>query len=318
MRRSPLLAVAGLLAAVPAAGAPRLQVSLEPETLTVGDRVEALLELAVEPAELAGEPRFPAWGDRWGGAEVLEAGPVERHGSGYRQRLLLTAFRTGRLELPPKTVAVPGPSETTELRTPADLVLAVESVLPPDVETGELAARPPVHPRSLPLGGAFWWTAGALGALALGAVALARGLTRKRTRQGEPAAAGPLESLTRRLDAAARELHALGTGEGHAVLSLCLRGFLAGRLGFPAVESTTTEIRRELRRIRVAPELEARTSELLRACDRVKFAREPVALATLEARFEAVRELARRLDADLRPPLPSDGAGDVERREVAA
>lgn len=314
MRRRALLGVAGLLAALPAAGAPRLQVALEPETVTVGDRVEALLEVAVEPSELAGEPRFPAWGERWGGAEILEVGPVERHRSGYRQRLALTAFRTGRLELPPKAVAVPGPVETTELRTPADLVLAVESVLPPDAGAGELAARPPAPPRSLPLGGAFWWTAGILGALALGAAAL----TQSRSRRGGSSPASPLEALTRRLDAAARELHTLGTAEGHAVLSRCFREFLAGRLGFPAVESTTTEIRRELRRMRIAPELETRASELLRACDRVKFAREPVALATLDARFEAVQELARRLEADLRPPLPADGAGAGERREVAA
>ena len=26
---------------------------------------------------LAGEPRFPTWGDHWGDAEVIEAGPVE-------------------------------------------------------------------------------------------------------------------------------------------------------------------------------------------------------------------------------------------------
>lgn len=313
MRAAPHLAVAAFLAAGPAGAVPRLQVSLEPDTVTVGDRVEAVLELAVEPAELAGEPRFPAWGERWGGAEVVDAGAVERRPSGYRQRLTLTAFRTGRVKLPPRTVALPGEVETVELSTPVDLALTVESVLPADAGTGELSARPPAPPRSLPLGGAFWWTAGSLAVLALGAVALAR---RRGLEGAEYGAADPLEELSRRLDAAARELERLGGAEGHAVLSLALRRYLGRRLGFPAVESTTTEIRRELRRTAVAAEVETRAAELLRACDRVKFAREPASLATLEDRLAAARELARRLEDDLRPVAA--GAGPTGRREVAA
>lgn len=317
MRAMALLpALAALLAATPAAGAPRIQVTLEPDTLTVGDRVEALIELSAGPSELAGEPRFPAWGERWGGAEILEAGPVERLRSGYRQRLTLTAFRTGRVELPPKAVAVPGPVETAELRTPADLALTVESVLPPDAETGDLAGRPPAPPRSLPFGGAFWWTAGSLAALALGAVALAR--ARHRDPEGASPAASPLEELARRLDAASRELEVLGAAEGHAVLSRSFRRYLGRRLGFPAVESTTTEIRRELRRLHLAPDVEARADELLRACDRVKFAREPVATATLTTRIEAVREVAHRLEEDLRPAVPGARDGTGGEREVAA
>lgn len=313
MRITPHLALAAVLAGEPAVAAPRLQVSLEPDTVTVGDRVDAVLELTVEPAELAGEPRFPAWGERWAGTEILEAGPVERRPSGYRQRLTLAAFRTGRVELPPRTVALPGPVETVELSTPGDLALTVESVLPADAGTGELSARPPTPPRSLPLGGAFWWTAGSLAALALGAVALARRRGLQGTGHG---AVDPLEELSRRLDTAARELETMGGTEGHAVLSLALRRYLGRRLGFAALESTTTEIRRELRRTAVASEVETRAAELLRACDRVKFAREPVSLATLEARLAAVRELARRLEEDLRPVGAE--AGPAGRREVAA
>lgn len=295
-----------------AAGAATLEVALEPETVTVGDRLEARLILSTGPGELAGEPRFPEWGERWGAVEVVEVGAVERHGDEHRQRLVLVAFRTGDLELPPRPVAVPGPDRTEELRTPADLALRVESVLPAGEETEALEPEPPAPPRALPVGAPFWWTLGALSLLAAGALALAA----RRHRGGAAAAAGPrrspAEELTRAL-AEVREVPA--PEEGHARLSLALRRYLGRSLGFPAVESTTSEIRRELRARRVPAAVEGRTDEILRACDRVKFAREPVARAALAARIEAAREVAGELEAHRAPPPVEGSVGS--RREAA-
>lgn len=314
------LVLAGLVAwAAPAAaaGAASLDATLEPPTATVGDRVEARLVLATGPGELAGEPRFPAWGERWGAAEVVEAGPVERSRSGagtieHSQHLVLTAFRTGDLELPPRRVAVPGPDGTTELWTPAELTLRVASVLPDGEEAESVEPQPPAPPRALPLGAAFWWTLAALSLLAVGAVTLA-------VRRHRPAAGsrgrrpGPAEELAEALRSAGREP---APDEGHVLLSLALRRYLGRTLGFPAPESTTSEVRRELRRRRVPAAVEARTDELLRACDRVKFACEPVARQTLEARLEAAREVAGALEAHLAPLHPETGA-ERPRREAA-
>jgi hypothetical protein len=315
-----LAAAAGLLAAA-AAGAATLEVTLEPPTITVGDRVEAVLVLTAGEDEVAGEPRFPAWGERWGAAEVLEVGRVERRPSAggrgrfeLRQRLVLTAFRTGELELPPQRVALPGPEATAELWTPAELALDVESVLPPGEDAGELEPRPPAPPRPLPLGRAFWTALAALSAGAVGALALAARRARR------PAAAperplAPTEELATALERARAER---APEEGHVLLSLALRRYLGRAFGFPAAESTTSEIRRELRGRRAPAPVEARTDELLRACDRVKFAREPVERTTLEARIEAAREIADRVEAHL-APLPATGIGASGRpREEAA
>jgi hypothetical protein len=122
LRTATALAV---LAAGPA-GALEVTATVQPETLTVGDRAEVLLTVTGDRSELldlaGGEPRFPAWGDRWGDAEIVEVGPVEpvldlaRGGSEengqarlFRQRLVVTAFRPGRVALPPREIALPGP-----------------------------------------------------------------------------------------------------------------------------------------------------------------------------------------------------------------
>src|SRR6185436_15298712 len=95
--RSPLFAL--ILLALPAAAqtAPKVELSLTPrDKLTVGDRVEAVLTLRVDPSTLGGEPRFPVWGASWGEAEVLdksEPAKVEENGATlWRQRLILAAF----------------------------------------------------------------------------------------------------------------------------------------------------------------------------------------------------------------------------------
>lgn len=318
-----LAAACALLAAGPAAAA-TLEVTLEPRTATVGDRVEAVLVLATGPGELAGEPRFPVWGERWGAAEIVEAGPVERgrsgDGSEHRQRLVLVAFRPGALELPPKGVAVPGPDGTAELWTPAGLTLQVDSVLPAGASSesaaGELEPRPPAPPRALPLGAAFWWS---LAGLSLLAAAVALGIRRRR-RASESAVPARRLAPREELEAALRAALERDAEEGHVVLSLALRRYLGRAFAFPAAESTTSEVRRTLRGLRAPAAVEARTDELLRACDRVKFAREPVPRSTLEARVEAAREIAGEVGAHLAPPspLPSDGAAPDRSREAAA
>ncbi|HJX26948.1 MAG TPA: hypothetical protein VJ885_03485, partial [Thermoanaerobaculia bacterium] len=109
---------------------PRVEVSLSPREGTVGDRIEAVLTLRADPAALAGAPRFPAWETTWGDAEILEKGEPqqiqEKAGSGpavWRQRIVLTAFRPGPVNLPPVEVAVPLRDRTTQARTQEGLSL---------------------------------------------------------------------------------------------------------------------------------------------------------------------------------------------------
>jgi hypothetical protein len=307
-----ILLVAALAVAAPLeATVPSLDVHLEPEAITVGDRVTATLTLTAPGERVDGQPRFPDWQGAWGEAEVLEAGPVERVGGSaasaetvtWRQRLVLTSFRTGEVPLPRRTVTLPlrtdrAPDraadrgdEPAQLRTPADLALSVRSVLPPGTDPGEAEPAPAAPPQPLPAGSRFWWTlaTAALLAVATLATAVAR---RPRTVARPARRAAPLEELLESL----RGLSVEASAElGHEELSLALRRYLGRSLDFAAVESTTTEIRSHLRRRGVPSELTARVGEVLRACDGVKFACERADRTALARRLDLVREIAREL-----------------------
>jgi hypothetical protein len=319
-------ALALIALATSPAGALEVTATIEPEALTVGDRAEVVLTVTGEPSEVTGEPRFPAWGERWGGAEIVEAGPVEPAAGAseengeprlFRQRLVVRAFRPGRMALPPLEIALPGPGGTVEITTPAGLALVIGSVLPEelaDTAGSEIELRPPAPPRGLPLGLPFWSTLAAGGAILLGLFALAR----RRHAAAEPAA-----RLSPRDELAAALAAASDAGEpeaGHVRLSHGLRHFLGRSFGFRAVESTTSEVRRQLRNRHAPAGAEARVHEVLTACDRVKFARESASREALEARIAAARELARELEEHLRPPDVESGgaAGPAASGERAA
>jgi len=316
MRRCALL----LLLTLPAAAqtAPKVEVALGPhDQLTVGDRVEALLTLRADPATLSGEPRFPVWGTTWGGADVLEKESpqrIEEHGATvWRQRLVLAAFRIGKVDLSPVEVAVPLRDRTIQVRTPAGLALTVRSVLPPGQETP--APKPPAPPRQLPIGAAFWWTLAASGlTLAL----LGWLLWRRRRAEGPEEAArpqlAPFEELLGELDRIAAEPSVLRL---HTRLSLALRAYLGRSLGFAAAESTTSEIHRLLLARRMPGALVRQIVELLRACDLVKFARQDVGEERARERLAAARQVARETETWARPVEPVDlSTIGPERREV--
>lgn len=290
-------------AAAPAA-APRLSVELRPEHATVGDRVEATLTLRLEGLSPDGEPRFPDWRRSWGEVEVHDAGkPAREAGDGgetvYRQRLVLTPFKVGKLPLPPVAVAVPLASGTVSVETPADLALDVTTVLPPGDR--QPPPRPPAPPRRLPIGARFWWTAAGFTAACLAAAA---GLLLRRRRAASATPPVPLLAPLAELEAALSQAAAEPSTEvAHTRLSLALRRYLGRSFGFPAAERTTSEIQRSLRR-HLPPELVRHAAGLLADCDLVKFARLEVGRGTLETRVEAARELGRTIEARLHPAAP--------------
>lgn len=313
-----LLAAAAVLALAAApAGALEVTATVAPETLTVGDRAEVVLTLSGDHSELVGEPRFPAWGDRWGVAEIVEAGPVEpAFGASeetgrlrlFEQRLVVTAFRPGTVALPPRKIALPGRDGTVELATPAGLALRIDSVLPEelaDTEASEIELRPPAPPRRLPLGLPFWTSLAAGGAILLGLFLLSR---RRRAASAPAVVRSPGDELAAALAAAA---DAPEPEAGHVRLSLGLRRFLGRSFGFRAVESTTSEVRRRLRSRHAPAGAEARIHEILLACDRVKFAREAASREALEARVEAAREIARQVEEHLRAPGEAAAGSDT-------
>ncbi|HEX3552037.1 MAG TPA: hypothetical protein VIA62_02280 [Thermoanaerobaculia bacterium] len=310
-----LLAV---LAAVPALAQPSpVTVSLAPNGLTVGDPAQAVVTVRVRAAELAGEPRFPVWGPTWGEAEIIEKDAPQKTGekdgiATWQQTLTLRAFRPGSVPLPPMTVEVPlkgGNPRTLLAQTPAGLALAVRSVIPPEEKSP--IPKPPAAMRPLEIGSRFWWTLGILSALCLAGLWLLR---RRRRTAGAGVAEipvlPPFEELAGELDRLAAEPSMLAL---HTRLSLALRRYLGRRLPFPAVESTTAEIQRQLLSRRMPGPVARPLVELLRACDLVKFARQEVEETRARERVAAARRLAGDLEVHLAPREPE---ALVERLEA--
>ena len=326
---------------------PFLSVELAPGPYTVGDRVEAVLMLSVPAAELDGEPRFPDWDGTWGEAEVIAAGEVERvlsdeggedprapeggedaeAGRGtagatepdaralYHQRVELAAFRPGEVALPPVAVTVPIAGGEVVLGT-AELALTIDSVLPLSTEgTPEPEPMPPAPPQPLPLGARFWWT------LAAGIAACVLALLWARMRRRHAAAAAatpPFEELRTALDAARR---GDSPAAGHAAVSLAFRRWLGRVLRFPAAESSTAEIRRELSGRRLPEGAAWRAAALLAGCDLIKFARREATPGQLAERADAALGLATEIEDYLRP-APAvgsavSGPGPIGREEAA-
>ncbi len=281
-----------------------LEVTLTPAEITVGDRVEAELKLVWTGAAPAAPPRFPAWQETWGPAEVLSVSEVEsfsdqgpRHV--YRQAVTLTAFTTGEVTLPEVSVALPLGAETIEISHDSGAGFEVRSVLPEDPAAAQ--PRPPAPPLRLAAGSRFAWTAGALAGLGLLMIwRLQRRLEGAGGGAPAPARPEPLAELLlhlRRLDAATAE-------PAHTGLSLALRRFLGRSLDFPATESTTREIRSRLGATRGSPVAAGNAVRLLSDCDQVKFARLAVSESVTAGRLIEARDLARAIDLSLAPPDP--------------
>lgn len=300
MRRAAIL----LLLATPAV-AQEVQVGLSRPQPTVGDRVVATITLQVEPGTLAADPRFPTWKATWGEAEIVEkADPEKVSGTTWRQRLVLAAFRTGKVPLPPVLIAVPLRDRTIQIPTPAGLSLDVVSVLP----KGEKNPRPKPErpPVRLPIGEAFWWT---LGAMSLACLVLGALLLRKRKTVEKPEARpelAPFPELAAALDRLDSEGSAVRL---HTSLSLAFRHYLARTLGFPAEERTTSEIHRSLLSGRLPAPMVRQAVELLRACDLVKFARLDVDEELSRERIGTALRIATEIEERLRPAEPLEKTG---------
>lgn len=307
---------------------PVLEVEVAPGPHTIGDRVAVTLTVTAEPGELTEPPRFPAWGEppeaRWGEAEVVAAGPVEESAApdgrtAWRQTVTVAAFATGRVALPPRAVALPLAGGTVQTHTPEGLGLAIASVLPPPADGAEGAEetppppRPPAPPRQLPLGAPFWW------ALAVGSLLVAAALWAAfRRRRGEAAGAAPPLAPFEELRRAVAALPAAGSpAAGHTALSLAVRRYLGRSLGFPAAESSTTEIQRALAARPLPAGVGFRAVELLRACDLVKFARRPADEEALGRRGEAALALGGEIETHLAPPPEAESPAAGGREEAA-
>ncbi len=216
---------------------------------------------------------------------------------------------------------MPLADRTVEARTPADLALDVVSVLPRS-KPGEPAPPPkgPAPMVTLPLGSRFWWTAAGFAAACAAAGALLAWQRRRRA-AGLAAAARlpPYEALLAEIDRLGAQLEsaAASTLRIHTDLSRALRAYLGRTLAFPAAESTTSEIQRQLTSRQLAAHqlpsaLPRRAVEILRGCDLVKFARQEVGQARTRERLDGARAVAVELERHVHPPAEAAAADTLD------
>jgi len=304
-------ALIAILAALPVAAqtAPEVRVGMEPQQITLGDPV--VIELGVTPPAGSQAPVFPDWSlMTWGQAEILEIGEVLQSPAGpglnqYTQRLMITAFEVGEIELPPVSIEIPRATGDSQFAHSDTRVLSVVSVLPEGQPSeADLVPRPPAGLRALPTGNLFWWVVALLAIVgALLTAYLLRMPTEEKVVVPKLDPLDEFDQLVRQLGGEADPI------AFHTRLSFALRRFLGRTLGFGAVESTTTQIQTRLRQHQLSGETIRHASQLLRDCDQVKFAR---ILAGRQESGETLGEagrLAREVYRDIRP---EEGEGSTE------
>ena len=170
----------------------------------------------------------------------------------------------------------------------------------------------------------FWWTSGALSALLVLCLVWTASAVAD---QPEPAAVSskpidPLRLLSP-LDEFKERLARLDPGSSaeplHTGLSFALRTYLGRRLRFRAVESTTTEIQRGLRRAALSADVNHRVVRLLRDADAVKFARAEVSRDVAGRRLVEAGDLARQIEHEMAPTVLLESAqasSDVPREAL--
>ena len=139
--------------------------------------------------------------------------------------------------------------------------------------------------------------------LLLASCLLAAGVLARRRRIAQlvqTPAVDPLTELRQELEELRRQEDPLAVFSG---LSFGLRRYLGKSFGFPALESTTTEIRRRLADLEAPRQLVARVERLLRHFDLVRFARNRGPITQDPgARIDEALEIAQEVEAHLAPP----------------
>jgi len=266
----------------------RIETWIDPEHATVGDhiRVDFLIALP-EGCQV----RMPDPGRHIGDLSVLQfypgpdlpedpqgpdTEPAETAQRRHAARLIVAAYRTGSLELPPlRLVFTDRTGSVTELATPA-LHITIDSVLTEqDPQLRDLRKQAEIP---MPMRWGLWLAAAAILAAA---VALWLYFRRRRARPPLPIHA-PQEDPLDLAEAELRDLIRRGLIEAglvkqfYVALSEVVRKIIEAGYDISTLEKTTSEISEELRAVRDGqpPDFNPdRIETFLLSCDMVKFAR---------------------------------------------
>ena len=287
-----MIALVGLIALLQATGgqpaaAPRMVISIRPETVTVGDPFTVGIRIR---APLGSVIEFPTGPDSGGSVEMLDPRVVTPFSADSAvsdavdqvARYRMAAWETGPLSfnLGPASVRTPG--GVVEMPVGA-LVVVVESVLPADTTLRVPKPARDIFGPVVP----WWWPWLPI----LVAVAAVGGLLwwwwrRRRRRLAAQPAIDPYD-LAEREFARIEALGLLEAGERGRFVALMvevLRDYLAARVATAHPSLTSTELLEVMRRAAGVPV--DRLTPVLSESDLIKFAKRPVSA-------ERAREIGR-------------------------
>lgn len=245
---------------------------VDPDRVTVGDRISVTLEFVSPPFYRVGPLTFPYPPDTLVQLDTLAI--TAEDDSTRTATFHIALFATGRLAAVPEAVMLLGPKgDSTYILFPPESVTVI-SVLPDSSDSISIAGYKGLQ---LPPGRIPLW------AWILGALVVVGGVYgywyMKQPRPDVVAEAVPLippwdvarDQLSTLMD---KKYHERGEARLFGVeLSEIARRYLEGRFGFEAMEQTTTEIKRDLRSTSVSEAQHREVIEAMLGCDLAKYAK---------------------------------------------
>ncbi len=256
---------------------PRLESSLDRDTVTIGDQIRYTLRVTAPPAA---EVSFSAYSEgKIGDFEIGKSGEETAEKGGERvwnKWFFLQGFETGEFSLPGAAVAVRSPGGEEERLESAPLKITVRSVLDASPEKADIRGlKPPV---GLPV--SYRWLLYLIGGIlvlaALVFILIKKVFRRKPKAVPVPTPRAPHELAYEELDRIKREnLPARGLiKEYYTGVSDAVRRYLENRFGLKAPERTTEEFLHDMAStdFLTVPQQDL-VGAFLGECDLVKFAR---------------------------------------------
>ncbi len=248
-----------------------LEAGLSPKEATIGDRVTYTLTLTRSSETLLKLPKPPHTIDGMTLLASRETEPERAEGKIIEQGIYTYRVdRTGTIDFPAVSGTYLDGGEEKTVSTPA-LTLPVQSVLPGDMK--DIHEIKGLEPAGFFLPAPFYITAALLLCVLLGIV-----FWRHRKKRAAMTFIEPLRTPREEAETALKELAAMDLIEKGEFRKYCFllseifRRYIERRFRFPAVESTSEEIRRHLGALPVGEHVKEEVRLFLVNTDRVKYA----------------------------------------------
>ena len=274
-----------------------VRASVDRDQVTVGDRITLTIVVEHE-ADVALDPLAEA--TAFGPFEVLAAEPPqERTMEAGRLEttfvFAVAAFSTGELEMPAVVVPYTDAAGNAAAATAPAVPISVASVIPAGESPADIRDLKPQL--AVPGGAPAYVRPALIAAAAVIAAGLAMLLARVLRRRRAPAPTGPPALPEDEARAELERIAGLALPDGGAhkehyrLVGSCVRRYLVGRYGFPAVALTTAELEEQMVS-RGVDRWQARlVSGLLQECDEVRYGQYVPAAARADADLTAAFEI---------------------------